>query len=130
MNDLIRIFVKLFRLVVVLVIISYLTTPGVAGAIYYASHPRQTSQPGPMATIRLDPQVDQRYVPPPENYLRRDSSRTVTNSATIVVNYNGPGWTTESRTAFAYAAGIWESLITSTIPIEVDATFASYRPGF
>ncbi len=128
MNDLIRILVKLFRLVV-LVIISFLATPGVAGADYCTSHPRQTSQPGPMATIRLDPQVDQRYVPPPQNYLLRDSSLTVTNSATIVVNYNGPDWTTESRTAFAYAAGIWESLITSTIPIEVDATFSPLPSG-
>ncbi len=76
-----------------------------------------------MALIRLDPQVRQRYVPPPQIYLRGESAVSAFSSATIVVNYNEQGWTDDAKAAFAFAASIWESLISSPVPIEVDATF-------
>lgn len=120
---------KLLRLVVVLLIISLLAVPGGAGANFSPSHRTQTSQPGPIAIIRLDSQVKQRYVPPPRNYLHNDSSFALPSSATIVVNFNGPGWTTEVKDAFGYAADIWASLITSEIPIEIDATFSPLPSG-
>ena len=48
--------------------------------------------------------------------------------STINVNWNPSScggttaeWTTEAQEAFAYAIDIWESLIVSTVPIEVDA---------
>ena len=88
-----------------------------------------TSLPGPTIQIRLDPQVRQRYVPPPDAFLRRLSSSEQTASATIVVNYTGSEWTTEAQTAFEYAADIWETLITSPVPIIVDAEFAPLAPG-
>ena len=80
-----------------------------------------TSLPGPMIQVRLDPEIRQRYVPPPAVFLQRLSGLEQAATATIVVNYNGPGWTSEAQTAFEYAADIWETLITSPVPIVVDA---------
>ncbi|MBK5107744.1 MAG: PKD domain-containing protein [Anaerolineales bacterium] len=78
------------------------------------------TQPGPRQTIRLDPRVRQRYVPPPVEFLK---SAEQVASANIVVSYNGGGWTPEAQNAFEFAVGIWETLITSPITIEVDADF-------
>ncbi|HUV27516.1 MAG TPA: PKD domain-containing protein, partial [Anaerolineales bacterium] len=36
---------------------------------------------------------------------------------------NGGGWTSEAQTAFRFAADIWETMITSPVPIVVDAKF-------
>ena len=77
-------------------------------------------QPGARQTIRLDPQVRQRYVPPPVEFLK---SAEQSAGANIVVSYNGGGWTPEAQNAFEFAVGIWETLITSPITIEVDADF-------
>lgn len=78
------------------------------------------THPGPRYMIRLDPQVRERYIPPPVEFLA-DAEYAAT--ANIVVNFNGGGWTTEAQDAFEFAAGIWETLISSPITIEVDATF-------
>jgi len=80
------------------------------------------TQSGPWRFIYLDPQVRQRYVPPPMKIL---TSAEQAASANIVVNYNGGGWTTEAQDAFEFAVGIWETLITSPVIIEVDADFDS-----
>jgi PKD repeat protein len=84
------------------------------------------SLPGQIVLIRLDPQVRQRYEPPPAAFL---SSSEQAATATIVVNYNGLGWTAEAQTAFEFAVDIWESLITSPVPIVVDAEFGPLGPG-
>jgi PKD repeat protein len=68
-------------------------------------------------------------VPPPAAFNQRLSGPEQAATATIVVNYNGPGWTPEARTAFEYAADIWETLITSPVPIVVDAQFDSLGPN-
>ena len=78
------------------------------------------THPGPQYIIRLDPRVRERYIPPPVEFLA-DAEYAAT--ANIVVNFNGGGWTTEAQDAFEFAAGIWETLISSPITIEVDATF-------
>ena len=95
---------------------------GLAPASSAQSNSSVDLQPGPMQFIRLDPRVQQRYVPAPASTL---SSRVEAASANIVVNYNGGGWTSEAQDAFEYAVGIWESLITSPINIEVDAEFSA-----
>jgi len=120
---------KISQLGVVLIIIFLLLAPGPVGAKDFPSQSNQSSVPGPVALIRLDPQVRQRYVPPPQIYLRGESTVSAFSSATIVVNYNEPGWTDDAKAAFAYAASIWESLISSPVPIEVDATFNPLPDG-
>ena len=119
-------FSRLGLLILLLLLLQY---PGPAGAIDSTPRPIQSSAPGPVALIRLDPQISQHFVPPPEYYLRSESIIAATDSATIIVNYNGPGWTVEAQDAFAYAAGIWEALISSPVPIEVDATFNPLPTG-
>jgi len=61
-------------------------------------------------------------------------------SATITVNYLAPGttnalgdtcyaWPAGSQSAFNYAASIWGSLLNSSVPIKIDACWASLDPG-
>ncbi len=67
------------------------------------------------------------YIPPPEQYLKwANGARTKTS--TIEVTYN-PGFTPEAIAAFDYAIGIWETLISSSVPIKIDAYWSSLGPG-
>jgi hypothetical protein len=115
MNKQLKVFWNLFVLLAVAVF-------GLAPASSAQSNSSVDLQPGPMQLIRLDPRVQQRYVPAPASTLH---SRVEAASANIVVNYNGGGWTSEAQDAFEYAVVIWESLITSPINIEVDAEFSA-----
>jgi len=90
---------------------------------------QEDSLPGPTILIRLDPQVRQRYVAPPAAFQLKLAAPDQANGANIVVNYLGPGWTAEAQTAFEFAADIWETLITSPVPIVVDAQFGPLNPG-
>jgi hypothetical protein len=85
--------------------------------------------PGATIEVRLDPKARKRYVPPPEVFQRRLVSPEQVATATIVVNYIGEGWTTDAQNAFEYAADIWETLITSPVPIAVDAQFGPMPNG-
>ena len=87
------------------------------------------SIPGPTIQIRLDPQVRQRYVAPPAAFQQKLATPDQADGANIVVNYLGSGWTAEARSSFEYAANIWETMITSPIPIVVDAQFGPLNPG-
>ena len=87
------------------------------------------SLPGPTVLIRLDPQVRQRYVAPPAAFQRQLAAADQANEANIMVNYRGTGWTEDAQTAFEYAASIWESSITSPVPIVVEAQFGPLDPG-
>jgi hypothetical protein len=87
------------------------------------------SLPGPAVLVRLDPEVRQRYVAPPAASLRKLAAPDQAGGANIVVNYLGAGWTAEARVAFEYAANIWEALITSPVPIEIDAEFSVLGTG-
>ena len=55
-----------------------------------------------------------RNLPPPEFFAN------LPQTATIHVNYVGT-WDPNAKAAFDYAASIWASLITSSVPIEVEA---------
>lgn len=63
-----------------------------------------------------------RFNPPPAHIGRAPAT------ADIQVNYIG-AWTTPAQNAFEYAVSIWEGLITSSVPIIVDAEFANLGPG-
>lgn len=67
------------------------------------------------------------YIPPPEEYMKwANGARTKTS--TIEVTYN-PGFTPEAIAVFDYAIGIWESLLSSSVPIKIDAYWSSLGPG-
>jgi PKD repeat protein len=84
----------------------------------------EESMPGFIKLVVLDPEIRMRYEPPPEVFLRSLALPEQTTAASIVINYIGSGWTTESQTAFRFAADIWETLITSPVTIVVDADFS------
>jgi len=77
--------------------------------------------------LRWDPTPSNFRVPPPSQV-----SQLRAQSATITVNYLAEGthdtfgnncytWPVDAKDAFSYAAGIWESLIHSSVPIKIDA---------
>jgi len=74
-----------------------------------------------------------RVVPP------SDLSQLRIQNATITINYIAPGtqntlgdtclaWPTGSQAAFNYAASIWGSLLNSSVPIKINACWASLEP--
>lgn len=66
------------------------------------------------------------FVPPPVSFRYRLKSAQAGN-ATIEVTYSG--FTDEARNAFAYAVGIWESLIQSPVTIRMSARFSALGSG-
>ena len=120
---------KLFSLTILLLSLLILLSFKTSTAISAQPTNETTSFPGPTTLIRLDPQVRQRYEPPPAVFLQSLANPEQTSTASIVVNFNGSGWTSDARDAFRFAADIWETLITSPIPIVVDAEFGPLGPG-
>jgi len=79
---------------------------------FYAAH---TDQPAPK-------------IPPPAGFLQQRANGVRTQTATITVNYN-PGFSPEAQAAFQLAVDIWTSLITSPVPITVDAYWTPLPTG-
>jgi PKD repeat protein len=119
-------FIKIFRSLIILCVLLTFGKPPLVSA---QAQSEPESRPGPTIQVRLDPEIRRRYVPPPAVFLQRLSGSEQAATATIAVNYNGDGWTAEAQTAFEYAADIWETLITSPVPIVVDAQFGPMDPG-
>lgn len=85
--------------------------------------------------LRLDPSTSTLHIPPPASYTQRSPSKVQT--ATINVTYLPSGatdafgfscltWPAAAITAFEYAADIWETLITTTVPIEINACWTNF----
>ncbi len=65
-------------------------------------------------------------VPPPPSFFKTDAPRTLLQihylaAGAQVGDYTCYEWSNEAKAAFGYAASIWESLIDSAVPIEIDA---------
>ena len=88
-----------------------------------------------LAVLRLDPSTSTFRIPPPASYTQRSPLKVQT--ATINITYLPSGatdafglgltcqtWPAEAIAAFEYAADIWETLITSTVPIVISACWA------
>ncbi|MEO0403651.1 MAG: hypothetical protein AAF193_02145, partial [Bacteroidota bacterium] len=63
------------------------------------------------------------FIPPPAQFEPDAAER----SAIITVNYNG--FPANAQSAFEYAVTIWESVLTSSVPIIIDANWASLSGG-
>lgn len=79
-------------------------------------------QPDPRHGLIADPDTNLLYIPP------RQMAGRARQTATITVNWNPntcaedvTPWPADAQAAFAFAVDIWESVIVSTVPIEVDA---------
>ncbi|MDO1502315.1 hypothetical protein Q2T40_19445 [Winogradskyella maritima] len=66
------------------------------------------------------------YVKVRESILQK-RAQNLPNCSTINVTYNG--FTTQAQTAFQFAVDIWEDLLTSSVPITVNADFGPLDPG-
>lgn len=87
---------------------------------------------GPRQLVLLNPVPKKTYVAPPQIFRQKHDQiqgTTALATSSIVVNFNGGGWTQAARDAFLFAANIWESQIESSVPIVVNANFAPMNPG-
>lgn len=66
------------------------------------------------------------YVKVRESVLEK-RAQSLPNCSTINVTYNG--FTPQAQTAFQFAVDIWEDLLTSSVPITVNADFGPLDPG-
>ena len=64
--------------------------------------------------------IEKAQIPPPADFLLKSAGAT---KADIIVDYKG--FTAEAKEAFAYAVGIWETVIESDIPIRMEANWRS-----
>lgn len=96
----------------------------------------QSMPGGPPAVLRAGANINLHRTPPPAQALAAQRIQT----ATIQVNYLAAGatdffgttclaWPTEARAAFSYAASVWETLITSSVPIVIHACWANLAAG-
>jgi hypothetical protein len=120
---------------IALVVIGMASVGVGAGSAEPAPQVPQSIEGGPPIVLRYDPTPSDWHVPPP-----REFSQLRIQSATITVNYLAGGtkdefgndcytWPSSAQTAFDYAAGIWESLIDSSVPIEIDACWTDLPSG-
>ena len=85
---------------------------------------RGETMEAPSLIVRAGPPVKAPpYVPPPREFLRN-----APHTATITVNYLGT-WDSQAQAAFQYAADIWETQLTSSVPIVVDAEWTALPSG-
>ena len=96
--------------------------------------PPQSMRGGPPVVLRAGQGEHPFRVVPPS-----DLSQLRIQNATITINYIAPGtqnalgdtclaWPTGSQAAFNYAASIWGSLLNSSVPIKINACWASLEP--
>ena len=97
------------------------------------SRPREPlEEPIPPPVILLaDPSTSSLRIPPPAQFsgLRAENA-TITvfyypNGASDLWGNSCQTWPAQAQTALDYAASIWESLITSTVPIKINACYAN-----
>jgi hypothetical protein len=122
-------------LLIAFVVISMAVVSVGAESAVPAPQAPQSIEGGPPIVLRYDPTPSDWRVPPP-----REFSQLRIQSATININYLAGGtqdafgndcytWPSNAQNAFNYAAGIWESLIDSSVPIEIDACWTDLPSG-
>ncbi|ELR99941.1 Calx-beta domain-containing protein [Gloeocapsa sp. PCC 73106] len=85
---------------------------------------------GNLIPLIADPNPNRYRVAPPagiSSLSRSNSLVNTTSNTTINVNYSG--FTPQAQAAFQYAVDIWESVIDSSVPIEIDASFSPLGTG-
>ncbi len=127
----------LYRVIACLLLLSFAVSVRGTAVASPARPPQVESMDGvPRPVIlRLDPTPSTLRIPPPASYTQRAVSKVQT--ATIHINYLPNGatdrfgnscltWPAGAVTAFEYAADIWETLINSAVPIEVNACWTDF----
>ena len=114
-----------------------IAAPPLEAKAFVLSQATQSSEWRPVV-LRYDPTPSSYRVEPPIQFLQM-SAQMRPQTATIVINYlenetNIAGdycypWDPNAQTAFEYTKGIWESLINSSVTIQIDACWAELDPG-
>ncbi|WP_044034192.1 Calx-beta domain-containing protein, partial [Microcystis aeruginosa] len=82
----------------------------------------------PKASLFLDANPSRFRVGLPTNFLTSTGQVNFPTSNTVI-NVNYTGFTPAAQTAFQFAVDIWESLLDSSVPINVNASFANLGSG-
>ncbi len=109
-----------------LLVLAVVTAVGSLSVGRSAASPSQgeMTNASPLLVVRAGPPLKEpHYVPPPREFLRN-----APHTATITVNYIGT-WDSQAQAAFQYAADIWETQLTSSVPIVVDAEWTALPSG-
>jgi hypothetical protein len=70
------------------------------------------------------------YIPPPQEYLEKINNPSArTNAAAIEVTYIGFESVPQAQQAFQRAVDIWSSLLTTSVPIRIEARWTSLGQG-
>jgi len=86
-----------------------------------------------LVEVRADPDYRPSRILPPQSLLEAQGT-----TAVLTINYLPPGvydgdacttWPANAQTAFAYAANLWGSLLSSPVPIVIDACWATNLPS-
>ncbi len=111
-------------MIVVLLILS-LAASGLGRDVAASTAGTVKLTPGTRVILRADPRDNPHHVASPAGMQAGVQSA---QTATIVVNYVG-SWSAEAQNAFQYAVDIWETQITSSVIIEVNADWAALGSG-
>ena len=103
-------------LILLLIVTAFTSATGYANT---ASNPNNPSSlPGRTVYIRHDPDAPlTTYVAPPFDFLQ-----TAVQTADIQINFIG-SWPANAQNAITFAANLWETQISSAVPIVIDVEF-------
>ncbi len=114
-------------LLALLVLVGGLAAPALRTSASTAATVKMASMPGYEVVLYADhTDMPPSRILPPEVFLQRMKGVGV-QTATFQVTYHS--FPPEAQTAFQYAVDIWASLITSPVPIVVDATWMPLFPS-
>lgn len=125
-----------YRIVLSSAVVSFVLALGLRSSPIVAAPPAEQSSMVPEPAVYLAGHSNTPFrVPPPAS-----PSRLRTPSATITVNYLAAGatniygdscstWPADAQTAFTFAVNIWGGLLNSSVPISVNACWASLASG-
>jgi len=106
--------------------------------ISHPTIPKKIIANAPTGILIADPRFIDFHVAPPVNYRNRMQA---VKTSTVQINFlpaNSPdalwgdntvGWPTDVSNAFVYAAGIWETILKSSVPITINAGWVDNLPN-
>jgi uncharacterized repeat protein (TIGR01451 family) len=119
----------------VVLVLAGLATTSLAASVAPPSPWRvESMEGGPPVTLLAEDRDVFHYVSPPKRsaVMGAQSATINVNYLANVTNYYGyycDPWDPSARAAFQYAVDIWETLITSAVPIEINACWTDELPS-
>ena len=118
---------QLRKLISLIILVLLLASLGVYSVLSAPGSPESITQPEelPQMLVIADPvePLDPVYLPAPE-----ETQLYAPQAATITVTYVG-AWDPSAQAAFTYAKNLWQSQITSSVPIRIEARWQALGTG-